>query len=115
MSARVQTWMWMAQRASAGLLAVTVTVHLITLIYAVRGGLSAAEIIARLQGNVAWLCFYVIFIVAAAVHAPIGVRTILLESTPLSPRVADALSGVLLITILVAGLRAVFGLYGFPG
>ena len=78
-----------------------------------RGGLSAAEIIARLQGNVAWLGFYVVFILAAAVHAPIGVRTILLEGTPLSPRVADALSGLLLITILVAGLRAVFGLYGF--
>jgi fumarate reductase subunit C len=114
-TARVQTWMWMAQRASAALLAVTVTVHLITLIYAVRGGLSAAEIIARLQGNVAWLCFYVIFILAAAVHAPIGLRTILLESTPLRPRVADALGGLLLITILVAGLRAVSGLYGFSG
>ena len=54
-------------------------------------------------------------VLAAAVHAPIGLRTILLETTPLPPRVAEALGGVLLITILVAGLRAVFGLYGFSG
>lgn len=116
MSSRVQVWLWLAQRASAAVLAVAVTVHLVTILYAVRGGLSAAEIIARVQGNVAWLCFYVVFVVAAAVHAPIGLRTLLCESTPLPPRVADAASGVMMVLILFMGLRATFGLYAItPG
>lgn len=111
MSRRVQVWLWVAQRASAAVLAIAVTVHLATVIYAVRGGLSAAEIIGRVQANVAWLAFYVIFVLAAAVHAPIGIRTILLETTPLPPRLADGLSAAVLVIILVMGLRTAFGLY----
>jgi fumarate reductase subunit C len=102
----------MGQRASAAVLAIAVSVHLATLIYAVRGGLSAAEIIARVQGNVLWLIFYLIFVLAAAVHAPIGMRTILVEITSLPPRLADGLSAALLLVILVMGLRTAFGLYG---
>jgi len=97
---------------SAAVLAVAVIIHLATVIYAVRGDLTAAEIIARVQGNVVWLAFYVIFVVAAAIHAPIGLRTILLESTPLSPRAADLLSAAALLTILIMGMRTAFGLYG---
>lgn len=111
MSTRVQVWLWVAQRASAAVLAVAVIVHLATVIYAVRGDLSAAEIIARLQGNVAWLIFYVVFVFAVAVHAPIGVRTILMEITPIAPRLADALSTMFLLMILIMGLRMAFGLY----
>ena len=103
--------MWMAQRASAAVLAVAVVVHLATVIYAVRGDLSAAEIIARVQGNLAWLIFYVVFVLAAAVHAPIGIRTILIESTSLPPRIADLLSAAVLLIILIMGLRTTFGLY----
>lgn len=103
--------MWMAQRASAAVLAVAVLVHLATVIYAVRGGLSAAEIIARVQANVIWLIFYLIFVIAAAIHAPIGIRTILMESTPLPPRLIDAFSAAALIIILSMGLRTAFGLY----
>lgn len=104
--------MWIAQRASAAVLAVAVCVHLVTIIYAVRGDLTAAEIISRVHGNSAWLTFYVIFVLAAAIHAPIGIRAILLESTPIRPRVADVLSAAVLLTILITGLRTVFGLYG---
>lgn len=112
MSVRIQTWLWIAQRASAAVLALAVSVHLVTVIYAVRGGLTAADIIAKLQGNVAWLGFYSVFVLAAAVHAPIGVRTILAESLPRTPRLADAAGGVLMVLILAGGFRAVFGLYG---
>ena len=38
--------LWIAQRASAAVLALCVVVHLATIIYAVRGGLTAAEILA---------------------------------------------------------------------
>ena len=51
MSFRSQTLLWVAQRASAALLALCVAVHLATMIYAVRGGLSAAEVLARTQGS----------------------------------------------------------------
>ncbi len=105
-------WLWIAQRASAAVLAVAVIIHLATVIYAVRGDLTAAEIIARVQGNTAWLIFYVIFVLAVAIHAPIGLRTILLESTPIPPRAADVLSAAALLTILIMGLQTAFGLYG---
>jgi len=60
-------------------LALCVAVHLVTIVYAVRGGLTAAEIFARTRGNVGWLAFYSIFVFAAAIHAPIGLRPVLGE------------------------------------
>jgi fumarate reductase subunit C len=78
-SQRADTGLWLAQRASAAVLAVCVIVHLATIVYAVRGGLSAAEIFARTKGNVAWLLFYSVFVIAVAIHAPIGLRPVLTE------------------------------------
>ena len=69
----------MLQRASAAVVAVCVAVHLATIIYAVHGGLSAAEILGRTRGNHAWLAFYTVFVVAVSVHAPVGLRAIFLE------------------------------------
>jgi len=51
---KLQTWLWLVQRISASVLAVAVAVHLITIIAAVQGGLTAAEIVARVGGNGAW-------------------------------------------------------------
>ena len=62
-------------------LAFAVVVHLATIIYAVRGGLTAAEVLGRTRGNGWFLAFYALFVVAVAVHAPIGVRNILREWT----------------------------------
>jgi fumarate reductase subunit C len=76
---RTETILWIAQRASAAVLAVCVAVHLATIIYAVQGGLTAAEILGRTRGNHAWLAFYTVFVVAVSVHAPIGLRAIFLE------------------------------------
>jgi fumarate reductase subunit C len=60
-------------------LALCVTVHLVTIVYAVRGGLTATEIFARTRGNALWLAFYTVFVIAVAVHAPIGLRPVLTE------------------------------------
>jgi len=60
-------------------LALCVVVHLGTIIYAVQGGLSAAEILARTRGNAAWLAFYAVFAFAVSVHAPIGLRAVFTE------------------------------------
>jgi len=78
-SRRSETLLWVAQRASAAVLAVCVLVHLATIIYAVQGGLSGAEILARTRGNSAWFAFYTFFVLAVAVHAPIGLRAVLAE------------------------------------
>ena len=67
------------QRASAAVLALCVLVHLATLIYAVQGGLSAAEILGRTRGNLAWFAFYSIFVFAVTLHVPIGLRAVLAE------------------------------------
>jgi fumarate reductase subunit C len=80
MNTRSQVLLWAAQRASAAVLAVCVMVHLITIIYAVRNGLSAAEVLGRTQGSVAWATFYALFVAAVAVHAPIGLRSVLAET-----------------------------------
>ena len=79
MSFRTDTLLWIAQRVSAAVLAVCVLVHLATIIYAVQGGLTAAEILGRTRGNAAWFAFYTLFVVAAAVHAPIGLRSVFRE------------------------------------
>jgi fumarate reductase subunit C len=70
-------WYW--QRVSAMVLALCVLVHLGTIIYAVRGGLTAGEILARTRGSFLFGAFYIVFIAACAVHVPIGLAAILEE------------------------------------
>lgn len=111
MSVRTQVLLWGAQRASAAVLAVCVVVHLITVVYAVRNGLSAAEILGRTRGSAPWFAFYAIFVAAVAVHAPIGLRSILSETFDWRGRSLDAV--VLLAAILLAwwGFRAVWAVF----
>ena len=47
MTRKSETTLWIAQRVSAAVLAVCVAVHLATIVYAVQGGLTAAEILGR--------------------------------------------------------------------
>ena len=111
MSFRTQSFLWLAQRASAAVLAVCVVVHLATMIYAIRGGLSAAEILGRTRGNAGWLAFYSLFVLAVAVHAPIGLRAVLGEW--LRWRGASRDFALLALAMLLAGLgmRAVLGVF----
>ena len=68
--------LYMLQRITALIMAPLVIGHLAVMIYAVQGGLSAAEILGRTQGSVAWFLFYGAFVVAVAIHAAIGLRTV---------------------------------------
>ena len=77
--ARREARLWYWQRISAMVLAVCVVIHLIGIIYAVRGGLSAAEILGRTRGSWLFAAFYGTFVVACAVHAPIGLSNVLHE------------------------------------
>lgn len=114
-SAGIETKLWVWQRASAAVLGLCVIVHLILIIIAVQGGLSAGEIISRVSGNVAWLMFYSVFVIAVAVHAPIGVRTILNEMTGLKTSQTYLVMAVLCLVILSMGFRTVVGLYNAGG
>lgn len=110
-SARRETRLWLAQRASAAVLAVCVVVHLITIIYATRGGLSGAEILARTRGNSAWLAFYTVFVLAVAVHAPIGLRAIAIEWLGWRGRSRDIVLIVFGVMLITMGLAASWGLF----
>ena len=100
------------QRLSAKLLAPLVLIHLALILYAVQGGLSAAEILGRTQGSVAWGGFYVLFVVAVAIHAPIGVRNVVREWSRWRGRSLDVASVVLAMVLLALGLRAVAAVVG---
>ena len=110
--ARAQVLLWAAQRASAAILALCVLVHLGTIIYAVRNGLSAAEILGRTNGSVFWAAFYGLFVVAVAVHAPIGLRNVLSETFGWRGRSLGIAMFVLALVLAGYGWRAVYAVVG---
>ena len=105
--ARYAAWRFVLQRASAAVLAVCVVVHLVTIIYAVRHQLTAAAIVARMHVSVFWPAFYVIFVVAVTVHAPLGLRAIADEWLGLRGRGTDAVLALIALVLLGGGLYAV--------
>ena len=84
-----------------------VIIHLITMIYAIQGGLSAQEILARTEGSTLWGVVYGLFVVAVAIHAPIGLRTIIREMTPWTGRTLDVAAILFGTVVIVLGARAV--------
>lgn len=104
---RAEAWLWVAQRATAALLTFFVLVHLVTIIYAVRSGLDAAALLARVHSNVAWPIFYALFVLAAAVHGAIGLRTVASEWLHWRGRGADMTVVVIAMALIATGWRAV--------
>lgn len=103
--------LYLAQRGTAFVLAFAVTIHLVTIIYAIRGGLTAGEILARTHGNRWFLGFYLVFVIAAAIHAPIGLRSILLEWAKWRDRSLDIAMLAFSALLLVLGVRAALAVY----
>jgi fumarate reductase subunit C len=103
MNVRVYLW----QRATAAVMAPLVLVHIAVIFYATRYGFSAADILSRTRGSIAWAAFYGLFVLAVAIHASIGVRNILSEWTPLPERRADACAVFFGLVLALLGLRAV--------
>ena len=100
-------WYW--QRVSAMALGLFVLVHLATMIYAVRGGLSGAEILGRTRGSWLFGAFYSLFVATVAVHASIGLAAIAEEWLGLEGRRARVFSLAFALVLAVMGLRAVYG------
>jgi fumarate reductase subunit C len=107
----VSPLLFVAQRLTALVLALVVTVHLATILYAVRGGLTAADILARTHGNLAFLLFYGLFVVAVAIHAPIGLRNVLREWMRWRGITLDLALALFACLLLALGMRAVFAVF----
>lgn len=103
---------WVMQRATAVILALCVVVHLATIIYAVRGGLTAGEILGRTRGSLAWGTFYTVFVLAAAVHGAIGLRNIAAEWLGWRGDSAEVAVTVVAVALTMLGLRAVAAVVG---
>jgi fumarate reductase subunit C len=109
LGAQVRRFYW--QRVSAMVLALCVLGHLAVMIYAVRGGLSGAEILGRTQGHWGFALFYGVFVLACAVHVPLGLATIAREWGGLGERSALWLARAFGALLLVLGLRAVLAVF----
>lgn len=103
MNARLYIW----QRATAALLFPMICVHAAVIFYAMRHALTAADILARTHGSVAWALFYGTFVLAASLHGSIGVRNVLAEWSPLNDRAAGIAAVIFGALLIVLGLRAV--------
>lgn len=103
---------YLLQRGTAMIMAPLVVIHLIVIIMAVQGGLSAEEILGRTRGSVIWAIFYAVFVLAAAIHAGIGLQAIAREWFSLSGRAAAIIGHLFILLLIVLGLRAVYGVVG---
>jgi len=100
--------LYMLQRITALLMAPLVLGHLAVMIYAVQGGLSAAEILGRTQGSLQWFMFYGTFVAAASIHGAIGLRAIAHELGGLKGSALEAFMWVTGIGLFALGARAVW-------
>ncbi len=99
--------LYMLQRIGAMILAPLIVAHIVTMIVAVQGGLSAAEILGRTQGSLWWGLFYGLFVAAASVHAAIGLRTVAFEWLKLKGLALDLFGWIVFAGLLLLGGRAV--------
>jgi fumarate reductase subunit C len=100
------------QRLTAMVMAPFVLVHIALIVYAVRTGLTAQALLARTQGSVGWIAFYGLFVIAVALHVPIGVRNVLVEWARLPRGAAGFVAALFGVALLVLGLRAVCAVGG---
>jgi succinate dehydrogenase subunit C len=104
MTMRLYLW----QRATAALMVPLVLVHIAVILYATRNGMTAADILSRTHNSIVWASYYGLFVVAASIHASIGVRNILTEWSPLHDRRAGQLAIAFGLLLAVLGVRAVY-------
>jgi fumarate reductase subunit C len=101
----IRLYVW--QRLTAALMVPLVIVHVAVIFYASHKGMSAAEILTRTRGSIAWASFYGTFVIAASIHAAIGLREVCTEWSPLNERQAGIVGTLLGCCLLLLGLRAV--------
>ena len=100
--------LYILQRLTALIMAPLVIGHIATMIYAIQGGLTTAEILARTQGSWGWFAFYGLFVLAVSIHAAIGLRTIAHEWLGLRGGALTTLSWAIFGLLFWLGARAVW-------
>ncbi len=100
--------LYLLQRLTAALMLPLIAAHLATIVYATHKGLSAAEVLSRTRGSLAWASFYGLFVLLAAMHGAIGLRVVVSEWTLLRGRALDALMFVAGIILALLGARAIY-------
>lgn len=100
--------LYMLQRLSAMVMIPLTLGHIAVMIYAIQGGLSAAEILGRTKGSIIWFLFYGLFVLAVSLHASIGLRVIVHETLGLKGRGLELFMWGAGLLLLATGLRAVF-------
>lgn len=100
--------LYLAQRISALIMAPLVLVHLLVIIYAIQGGLDAAEILSRTKGSIVWGVLYGSFVLAVSVHAAIGLRVVVHEWLRLKGMALEIFTWVVGFGLVLLGGRAVF-------
>ncbi len=100
--------LYVLQRITALIMAPLVLVHIVVMIYAVQGGLSAAEILGRTQGSLLWTLFYGSFVLAVSIHAAIGLRVIVFETLKIKGTALSLFTWITALTLLYMGGRAVY-------
>jgi fumarate reductase subunit C len=106
-NAMLELRLYLAQRVSAAIMAPLVLIHLGVMIYAIQGGIDAAEILQRTRGSFLWGANYGLFVIAVSIHAAIGLRNILREWLSLRGIYLGVISWIFFAGLLTAGLRAV--------
>ena len=99
--------LYMLQRITALIMAPLTLGHIAVMIYAVQGGLSAAEILARTQGSIWWMLFYGSFVLAVSIHGAIGLRVVVHETFGLTGAILSAFTWVVAAGLAALGLYAV--------
>ena len=99
--------LYILQRATAAIMAPLVLVHVVLIFYATSRGISAADILGRTRGSLAWGLFYGLFVLAVSTHGAIGVRVVASEWTRLTGAQLDVLMWGFGLGLAALGLRAV--------
>ncbi len=108
----IDTRLYLAQRISALIMVPLVIGHLAVMLYAVQGGLTAAEILARTRGSVFWFGFYGVFVLAVSVHAAIGLSSVAREWLNWTGTRLRAFAVLCCLALAVLGMRAVLAVTG---
>ena len=82
----MRLYVW--QRATAALMLPLVLLHVAASLRD-AAGMTAADILTRTRGSIVWAALYGAFVIAAAIHAAIGVRNVLIEWSALGERAAS--------------------------
>lgn len=99
--------LYILQRITALLMVPLILAHVYVIFHATANGLTAAEILSRTQGSVGWALFYGLFVILAAVHGAIGVRTVLREWVGFHRTTASVASATFAVLLIALGARAV--------